>query len=218
MQELTAAAILAETASVLRRTGWRAAAAIFILTSIWVALDIAAARAASDAGGLNLIASIANLVVQFWVTTGLLQDLGLRTSSGGGFGAMFGVGILTGLGILLGLVFLIVPGIVLGVRWSISVPYALADGYQGVSDAIGRSWQGTKGRAWPIFLALLPWYGLIVGGIFAQGFLEGTGANNMAGIVAFNLCVSLGVVAAWYAAVAIYVLVERPEGLSKVFA
>jgi membrane-anchored glycerophosphoryl diester phosphodiesterase (GDPDase) len=131
---------------------------------------------------------------------------------------MLGVGIVTGLGILLGLIFLIIPGIVLGLRWSISVPYALADGHQGVGDAISRSWQSTQRRGWPIFLALLPWYGMIAGGIFALGFLEGMGANNMAGIVAFNLCVSLGVVAAWYAAVAIYVLVERPEGLTEVFA
>jgi hypothetical protein len=216
--EPSAASILGETVALVRRTAWRAAAAILILTAVSVAIDLATANGAGGAGGLNLIASMANLVLQFWVTAGLLQHLGLRTASGGGFLAMFGVDILTGLGTLAGLILLIVPGIVLGVRWSISVPYALADGYEGVGDAIGRGWRITQGRAWPIFLALLPWYGLMGAGIFGMGFLERMGAGYVTRIIAFDACLSLGVVIAWYAAVAIYALVEQPGSLSEVFA
>jgi len=217
LSDLTASSILAETVSLIRRAPLRAIVALVVTTALAVGVDLAAANGAGGAAELNLIVSVANLIIQFWLTAALLEDLGLRTSSGGGFGAMFLVGLLTSLGIIAGLILLIIPGIVLGIRWSASVPYALADGYDGVSDAIGRSWRSTQGRAWPIFLALLLCYGLVLGATFTLGFLQGLGEDNMAVIIVLDAGLQLGLIAGWHAAVAIYTLVERPRGLSQVF-
>jgi hypothetical protein len=216
--EISASSILGETVSLIRRAPWRATVALVVTTASAVGVDLIAGSGAGGATELNLIVTVANLVMQFWLTAALLQDLGLRTSSGGGFGAMFVVGLLTSLGIIAGMVLLIVPGIVLAVRWSASIPYALADGYDGVSDAIGRSWRGTQGHAWSIFMALLLCYGLVLGATFTLGFLEGVGEDNMAIVVALDAGLQLGLIAGWHAAVAIYTLVERPRGLSQVFA
>jgi uncharacterized membrane protein len=71
---------------------------------------------------------------------------------------MFGVCLLTNIGILLGFVFLIVPGIILLVRWSISVPYVISDDQIGVIEAIQRSWEETGDAFWPILLTLLIFY------------------------------------------------------------
>jgi hypothetical protein len=216
--DLSASSIVGGTVSLLGRAPWRATAAFVVTTGLAVGVDLMAASGVGGAAELNLILSVVNLVMQFWLTAALLQDLGLRTSSGGGFGAMFVVGLVTTLGIIAGTVLLVVPGIVLAVRWSASIPYALADGYDGVGDAIGRSWRGTQGHAWSIFLALLLCYGLVLGATFTLGFLEGVGGENIAIVIALDAGMQLGLIAGWHAAVAIYTLVERPRGLSQVFA
>src|ERR1051325_3440558 len=217
MSEPSAASILAETVALLRRAGDRGAVALRGLTAAGSAIDLGAANDGRGSVGLIVIQAIANLLLFFWVTTDLLRRLGLRTTSGGGLGASFGVAILTGLGVIAGLVLLIVPGIYLGVRCSISGSYALADGYGGVGEAIGRSWRSTRGRAWSIFVALLPWHGLIWGGAGGLRLVEAAAYANVPVIIALDALSSLGVVAAWYAAVAIYELIEGRGGLSEIF-
>ena len=58
--------------------------------------------------------------------------------------------------ILLGLLFLIVPGVILGMAFSLVVPVAVIEG-RGAFDIMGRSYNLTKGRRGTIFLATLAW-------------------------------------------------------------
>ena len=61
--------------------------------------------------------------------------------------------ILSGLLIALGFIALIVPGIILWIRYQFVVPAVVVEGAGGTA-ALGRSWRLSKGRSWPIFATL----------------------------------------------------------------
>ena len=66
------------------------------------------------------------------------------------FFPMIGISFLVGWGVILGLILLIVPGIMLAMRWIVSVPVRVAEG-PGILSAMGRSADLTRGHRWPIF-------------------------------------------------------------------
>ncbi len=65
------------------------------------------------------------------------------------------------IGILFGYLLLILPGIVLSIGWSVSVPAMVLERL-GVTQALGRSWELTEGNRVPIFFAFF-----ILGGLSA---------------------------------------------------
>ncbi len=65
-------------------------------------------------------------------------------------GLMISAGLLTGLG----LVFLIVPGIILALRWAVAGPLVVTGG-RSISDSMARSAKLTEGRRWSMFLFYL---------------------------------------------------------------
>jgi hypothetical protein len=78
-------------------------------------------------------------------------------SLGGGvrmWGPVLGISILTGLGSALAAILLIIPGIFLAVAWSVALP-ARIDGKPGVTDAITKSFEMTRGSRWAIFAVWL---------------------------------------------------------------
>jgi len=70
------------------------------------------------------------------------------------FGALLGVSVLTGLGVGLGLLFLVVPGVILFTRWSLSVPVVMLEGLSPRA-AMRRSSELVRGRWWSVFCVLL---------------------------------------------------------------
>jgi hypothetical protein len=72
------------------------------------------------------------------------------------WGTMLGVLISTGVLTGLGLVFLIVPGVILALRWAVAGPVVVTSG-RGIADSMERSAKLTKGRRWSMFL-----FGLVV--------------------------------------------------------
>lgn len=63
---------------------------------------------------------------------------------------LIGLSILMLLGLLVGFSFLLIPGIILYIMWSVAVPALVAEG-SGVFAAFGRSRALTKGARWKIF-------------------------------------------------------------------
>ena len=63
---------------------------------------------------------------------------------------LIGVGLLVYFGIVLGMILLIVPGIILALMWSVSVP-ALVEERRGVVASMSRSRALTKGSRWRLF-------------------------------------------------------------------
>jgi hypothetical protein len=87
------------------------------------------------------------------------------------FFPMIGISFLVGWGIILGLILLIVPGIMLAMRWIVSVPVRVTEG-PGILSALGRSAELTRGHRWPIF-------GLVVMLFLAQIMLQAAAAPFM---------------------------------------
>jgi hypothetical protein len=72
----------------------------------------------------------------------------------GRFASLVGVALLSGVGTLLGLMFLIVPGIIVSVLWSVSAPIVIAEGKSPLQ-ALKRSVDLTRGHRWLIFAGML---------------------------------------------------------------
>ncbi|HEY4031799.1 MAG TPA: glycerophosphoryl diester phosphodiesterase membrane domain-containing protein [Caulobacteraceae bacterium] len=75
--------------------------------------------------------------------------------------SMLGLNILMGLGVFFGMILLIVPGILLALRWAVSAPLVVLEG-RGIQEAMGRSADLTKDRRWSIFLLGLILLGALI--------------------------------------------------------
>jgi len=105
-----------------------------------------------------LVYIVFGFVLQATLVYGTVADLNGRRAPFGtclstGLGVFFpmvGIGILVALGVWLGLILLIVPGIMLAMRWIVAAPVRVIEG-PGILKAMGRSAELTRGHRWPIF-------------------------------------------------------------------
>jgi hypothetical protein len=84
------------------------------------------------------------------------------------------VGILFALAVFAGLIALVIPGIIIAVRLSVSIPALVVEGKRG-TEALRRSWDLVRGHSWSVFGAFIVVAFLtgIVNGIFTA-----VGGNN----------------------------------------
>lgn len=216
MRKIGDGSMLEFTLQLVRDNAARAITTIAALTAVQTALDLLS----SGRGSLGAVTTAATVYANYTIVAGLLGELGLmpdgyRTRP---FWAMLGLSILTGLGTAIGFVLLIVPGVILLVRWSLCVPVLIGE-ETGVFEAMARSWQETKGRFWPIFGVFVTIYvvALLAGAVFAVlSFLPAGGFISTVGV---NLAVYAGIVIGWHASVAIYAQYSsNVQSLSDVFA
>lgn len=116
-------------------------------------------------GASNIVVTLSGIVLQAAVIyvvvgeqVGRKVTLGQSLSRGSRlFLPMFGIGLVAGIGTLLGLVLLVVPGLILATGWSVAGPARVVEG-PGVSKALQRSWDLTRGNRLRVFaLFLLVW-------------------------------------------------------------
>lgn len=124
---------------------------------------------------------------------------------------LLGLGIVAGLGMGLGFIFLIVPGVILTVLWSVAAPAVVVE-KRGILESLQRSRDLTRGYRWPVFGLLviymvLTWIvggaigglNLALGGTFEAGpnlgfnLIAGPVVNVLSGVVA-----SAGVASLYY--------------------
>lgn len=96
---------------------------------------------------------------------------------------LLGLSILAWLGIMAGMTLLLVPGIILGIMWSVAAP-ALVDEQTGIIAAFGRSRYLTKGARWKIFglvllLLVIMWIAVMLLGVLLMA-LVGMSATQLA--------------------------------------
>jgi hypothetical protein len=200
----------------LARAAWLAALAyVVVLTGVGMFVD-----QTSDLSASNFIFSAISIAMGFVLTVQLLREGGLVPRGlAGGFGGYFGTSLLSGLGIVLGTLLLIIPGLVLFVRWSPAYGYVLGEG-EGVTDALGKAWAATGAHFWPLLLAFLPAIALTIGGtvIYILGSND-DGTMTLAASAFANLAVTLGAAAITVVGIASYALLrDRGEALAEVFA
>jgi hypothetical protein len=202
------AAILSRTLRLLRLNARVAAISIAVLAALGFVLN-----------GSLVVGGAIGIIAQYANTQRVLSELDLLP---GGYQSppffpMLGLSLLTYLAYAFGLALLVVPGIILVVRWSISVPVLIAE-EPGVIGALRGSWQATEGRFWPILGALavpiVPMVAVSAGLILSVHALGPRTVNALVSLVANGLMVVV-----WYVAAAIY---ARPVGhlerLGEVFA
>lgn len=195
------------------RAHWpRAALAIIVLVGLGFLVDSGIVTNSS----FNTVISGATLAFQYWLTRSLLEQLGYAMPGRPRGWAFVGLGIVSGLAILLGLLLLIVPGLILLVRWSITTPCLLSSD-DGIFDCMRRSWHQTEGHFWPIFTSLLAIYlpalAVGLGGIVAAAW----GSEPYAGILLADLFFNISLVAGWVAAVVIFTMLNPAPALVETF-
>ncbi|MBV7259734.1 glycerophosphoryl diester phosphodiesterase membrane domain-containing protein [Erythrobacter crassostreae] len=157
-------------------------------------------------GGLiaiGLAAFAFMIALTYWFYAALMAY-----ESAPGFGRIWpwiGIYILASLGIGFGLILLIVPGVILVVRWAIALPLVI-EGKIPAMDTFGESWERTSRYGWSIFGLLVI---LVIGMLILTGIVTGIstilgGQASIPGIIlaalvdALNSAVFVAVsVAAW---------------------
>ena len=87
------------------------------------------------------------------------------------FFSLLGISILVGFGVAIGFMLLIVPGIILALRWAVAVPACVVEN-KGPLESMRRSAELTKGHRWKIFgiwvlIAIVAVVVLIIAGTLA---------------------------------------------------
>jgi hypothetical protein len=154
-----------------------------------------------------LITMVTAYILQGALTRAAADDL---SGAGVKFGAALGdglryffplfiVAILVTLGIWIGLILLIIPGIILALRWSITAPIVVIE-RDGPTKSMGRSAELTEGHRWAIFGLFLLYFVLayasqiIVGAVFGA-FGAANGGSPFGTLDVFGLTL-MGVSAA----------------------
>ncbi len=175
----------------------------------WLGNAAKASGASADTtGGIallgRLVETITNAVLSGAIIYGTTEHLagrhagmgrcwsaGLRNSA-----KVFGINFISGLGMVLGLILLIVPGVILALRWSVSAPAGVVERLK-VGEAMSRSAALTQGNRLRIlglavclvvgFLVMALLYGVVVGIV---GAID-AGAGAMTEAVGIGFCAAV---------------------------
>jgi hypothetical protein len=135
------------------------------------------------------------------------------------YGAYFGLSLLSGLGIVLGIVLLVIPGIVLLVRWLPAYAILLSEDTD-VPEALSQSWERTRSQFWPVLAAVLLvlLLGAASAAIYAASEIS-SAVPEEAAIIAGNLALTLTSAVFTALGVAVYRLLgAKADTLGEVFA
>ncbi len=144
-----AAQIRSEIWRTIKAVPREAIAYVGALSAIGIAFDLWGSSASQSGVG------IADLIATYLLLLAMLRARNLMpVDQEKKFGSYFGLGILSGLATLVGFVLLIVPGVILLVRWAPAYGYLFGQN-RDVSDALSESWTKTKPHFGAILLAYL---------------------------------------------------------------
>ncbi|MBZ9869016.1 hypothetical protein LB515_26880 [Mesorhizobium sp. CA15] len=156
----------------------------------------------------GLISFVCALLLQSALVRATIEDLnGKRPSFGDCIQIAIrfllptlGIGLLVGLGAGIGLMLLIVPGIILWLGWSMSVPVLIQE-RRGVFGSMSRSRVLTKGSRWGLFglflilviIAMIIQWGMLLVLVLFGGIIAGIGAALVQTVVSMVLSIATAV-------------------------
>jgi len=165
----------------------------------------------------DLISAVVSIFGTYLLLARFLVVRGRFRVGGGRFWHYLGMAILSTIAAVLGLFLLVVPGIVLLVRWSAASGFVIGAG-ESVTGSLSASWDATEGHGWAIFFSAVV---LCVGMLLCFGLVGGV--FDLAGhpivdlVSAFVEAASSGVFAAF--GIAVYCRVQDDaREISEVFA
>lgn len=124
----------------------------------------------------------------------------------------FGQSILYGLAVIIGLIFLILPGLFIALRWSISLPVLIA-GNKGVSECLSDSWRMTKGHELRLFAIFTTAQLLALAAIlFEVLFLDELG---LVWFVISETLLSAGLIMCWYLQIAVFLTLRASDEIGS---
>lgn len=183
-QELTAGGVLNRTIDLLKANVSHTGGYVVGLAVLGTILDVLGV-------GSNFIYSIASSAAAYFLSRSMLATAGFSLTPANRFGAYIGMGILAGLGILVGFLLLVIPGIILFVRWLPAYGILIAEDAK-VTDALGASWERTRDSFWPLLVVSLIYVGLLavaLGGMVLLASIPGI--STVASSIPFNLLLAV---------------------------
>ncbi len=117
------------------------------------------------------------------------------------FWPVIGMGLLNVLGFGLGTILLIVPGIIIFIRWAVALPVCVVE-QRGPSNSLGRSAELTKGHRWAIFGFFVLYFMVSEIGTKIITFILSFVGGATIGLIGTFVCQTL-VTAFYYVAIAI---------------
>jgi hypothetical protein len=109
----------------------------------------------TDALVLGLAGIAVGIVAAFLLLEAVVRRTGLRSRTEGDVFLTFCVmSILATLGVFAGFILLVIPGLVIMARWMLAGTMVIARG-DGAKQALGESWERTRGAEFPILIAML---------------------------------------------------------------
>jgi hypothetical protein len=162
----------------------------------WFALG---RTAAMDQAVIGLVNLGVGLVAGYLLLNAVINRLGLNERGGKDvFFAYCGLALIVTVCFILGIIALVIPGLVIMARWGIAAPLLVARG-DGIKQALGESWERTRGAEFTILgaalaLLLLPIAVMIACAmLFEQGNLVGLGVSTLANSATSVVTMAMGV-------------------------
>ena len=153
---------------------------------------------------VGLLKFVAQVIGGYLLVKAMLKKTGLYVDTGKDmFLPYCALVILSTLGVIAGFILIVLPGIYIMARWSISQALLIGRG-AGVKEALGESWERTKDNDWQIFVVML--LVVILSALSAIPTLV-LGKDDMVGIVIAQFLTSGIAVLAASVAVALFDLI-----------
>ncbi|MDY7098673.1 MAG: hypothetical protein SXU28_11095 [Pseudomonadota bacterium] len=133
--------------------------------------------------------------------------------------AYVGIYLLSILAITFAAFLLLIPAIILGVRWAPLLPIVV-QGRCGATESFGEAWRATSGSSWPIFFAMLVvWVGMMfVAIVFGISSVFGGGTGSITQVLASAMIEAILQVVLIAISVGIFQLVtDKPDDLIATF-
>lgn len=169
-------------------------------------------------GIFQLALAVLSIVASYLLAQALLAERGRLAPGGTRIWAYVGLSIVSAFGFVLGFILLIVPGLILMVRWSAATGYLIGE-RTGVIESLSESWDATRGHGWPIFLVGLV---LFVGFLIVArltGALAGLAGSEALIAVLSALAEAIGSALSVAFGIAVYLLVnDATAEIEGVFA
>ena len=150
--------------------------------SIGFNYDFMVGETAGILGSIFEIGSLVLFVVaSYFLLEQMMAAVGRPMRQGRRLASYVGMSILAMIGVMIGVVLLVIPAIILTVRWAAANGFVL-DGEHSVTEALGASWEATDGHGLSIFGAgLVLWIALAILSAVVVGVVAGIGFAGSGG-------------------------------------